>query len=335
MEKDLISKKEAFEIISNFSKVSALVIGDVMLDHYIFGKVQRISPEAPVPIVEVTKEKLSPGGAANVCVNISSLNSKVNLITIIGNDESANKLTELISNTNNININFIVRDSQYRTTQKTRIIAEHQQVVRVDHETKFEYSHSIKIKIKDNIKKAIDISDVIILSDYGKGVLSKDIIDYSINCAKRKKLPIFVDPKVEHFMSYKKVTSMTPNIQEAFGGMRKLEISRDDKAIEEIGREIIKKLSLETLIITRSEQGMSVFDNLSSKLKITHIPTSAKEVFDVTGAGDTVISVASISYVISKNILKSAILSNYAAGVVVSKIGSATVSPDELKKVFI
>ncbi|MCX7905080.1 MAG: D-glycero-beta-D-manno-heptose-7-phosphate kinase [Elusimicrobiales bacterium] len=334
MENLLYLKDEIFEIISNFSKVSALVIGDVMLDHYVFGKVRRISPEAPVPVVEVTKEKFLPGGAANVCANIASLGSKVNLITVIGEDSIANKVIELTSSINNINTSFVLLDSNYHTIQKTRIIAEHQQVVRVDYETKFEYYHSIKNKIKDNIKKAIEISDVVILSDYGKGILSKDIIAFSIYHARKKNIPIFVDPKIEHFLAYRNVTSMTPNIQEAFGGMRKIEKARDDKAIEEIGKKIIKKLSLKTLIITRSEQGMSVFDNSSSKLKITHIPTTAKEVFDVTGAGDTVISVAAISYVVSKDILKSAFLSNYAAGIVVSKIGAATVNQDELKKVF-
>lgn len=330
---NLLSKKEALTIISEFEKVTVGVIGDVMLDKYIFGKVRRISPEAPVPVVEVVKEKITPGGAANVCANISALGAKVNLVSVVGDDPSSTILTELLSLMNNINTKFIINKPQHKTTEKIRIIAEHQQVARVDHEVKLEYSPTLRLKIKDNIKKVIESSDIIILSDYGKGVLSKDIIQFCIMYSKVKNIPIFVDPKIEHFTSYKGVTSMTPNIAEAFGGMRKLE-NRDEKAIENIGKEIVRKLSLKTLIITRSEQGMSVFNKTSNGVKITHIPTAAKEVFDVTGAGDTVISVTAMAYVVSKDILKSAIIANYAAGIVVSKIGSATVTPQELKRIF-
>lgn len=329
----LLPKKEAIRIISKFSSVRVGVVGDVILDKYIFGKVRRISPEAPVPVVEVTREKMTPGGAANVAANISALGAKVNLVSIVGDDTSGTILRDILSLTSNINTDLIIVKSQHKTTEKTRIIAEHQQVARVDHEIKLEYTPSLRAKIKENIKKAVENSDIIILSDYGKGVLSKDIIDFAINCAKEKEIPIFVDPKIEHFMFYKGVTSMTPNIQEAFGGMRRLE-NREEKAIEMIGKEIVKKLSLKTLIITRSEDGMSVFENTTREITITHIPTVAKEVFDVTGAGDTVVSVASLSYVVSKDILKSAIIANHAAGIVVGKIGSATITPEELKRVF-
>ncbi|MEM4368381.1 MAG: D-glycero-beta-D-manno-heptose-7-phosphate kinase [Candidatus Anstonellales archaeon] len=329
----LLSHKEALSIISEFEKVTVGVIGDVMLDKYIFGKAKRISPEAPVPIVEVIREKLTPGGAANVSANISALGAKVNLVSVIGDDPSATKLTQLLSLMNNINTEFIINKPQHKTTEKIRIIADHQQVARVDHEVKLEYTHTLRLKIKDNIKKVIENSNIIVLSDYGKGVLSRDVIEFCITYAKKKNIAVFVDPKIEHFISYKGVTSMTPNISEAFGGMRKLE-NREEKAIEKIGKEIVRKLSLKTLIITRSEEGMSVFDKTSKGIKITHIPTAAKEVFDVTGAGDTVISVAAMAWVVSRDILKSAVIANYAASIVVSKIGSATVTPQELKRIF-
>lgn len=330
----ILTSKEAFSIIDNFNKVAVTVIGDVMLDRYIFGKVRRISPEAPVPVVEVTAEKTNPGGAANVCANISSLNGRVNLVSILGEDNVANQLIEVISLMKNVNCQYLVFDKNQLTTQKTRVIAEHQQVVRFDHEKKIEYSSKLKLKIKENIVKATNDSHAFILSDYGKGVLSKDIIEFAISLCRKKRIPVFVDPKIEHFMSYKGVTSMTPNVQEAFGGMRRLE-ARDDKSIEFIGKEIIKKLSLKTLIITRSERGMSVFDNSDGNLKITHLPTVAKEVFDVTGAGDTVISVATLSYVITRDILKSAFISNHAASIVVSKIGAVSITQEELKGAFI
>ncbi|MGC8867577.1 MAG: bifunctional heptose 7-phosphate kinase/heptose 1-phosphate adenyltransferase, partial [Elusimicrobiales bacterium] len=226
---------------------------------------------------------------------------------------------------------FIIEINSYSTTEKTRIVAEHQQVVRVDNEQKLILSSSTKAKLRENIKKVIDDSDVIILSDYGKGIFSKDIIEFSISLSKKKNVAVFVDPKIEHFMAYRGATSLTPNLHEAFLGMRRIE-NADEKAVEKIGKEIINKLSLPSLIITRSEQGMSVFEKRLSSINITHIPTVAKEVFDVTGAGDTVISVVSLSYAVCGDILKSSIIANYAAGIVVSKIGAASVTISELKE---
>lgn len=333
MENPYISRKEAVDIINSIRKVNVGVVGDVMLDRYIFGRVKRISPEAPVPVVEVTKEKVLCGGAANVCANISSLGANVKIASITGDDKSAKLLREILDSMNGVSADLMIEDAGCITTEKTRVIAEHQQVVRVDKEQKLIYSKSLKLKFKDKIRKIVSDSDVIILSDYGKGVLSKDIIEYTVELSRRKKIPVFVDPKIEHFPLYKKVTSMTPNVSEAFGGMRRME-NRDVKEIEKIGREILKKLSLPTLIITRSEDGMSVFERSNSSVKITHIPTAAKEVFDVTGAGDTVISVVSVCYAVCRDILKSAIIANYAAGIVVSKIGAATVTPDELMEVL-
>jgi rfaE bifunctional protein kinase chain/domain len=328
----MVDKEKLLKVLDLFNKKDKTisVIGDLILDRYIIGKVRRISPEAPVPVVEVTNEKKSFGGAANVANNISSAGGKVRLISIVGNDRSGENLFSMLREKKLIDTSYIIVDEKQKTTEKIRIIAEHQQVVRVDREIKYTYNSNTSKKIKELIEKSAKETDAFLLSDYGKGILSKEIIEYSIKTANRFNIPIFVDPKIEHFSSYKYTTSMTPNVNEAFSGMRSIPSYRQED-VEMMGKKIVQKLNLKSLIITQSENGMTVFDNFEKKLKITHIPTKAKEVFDVTGAGDTVISILALSYSITKDILISAIIANYAAGIVVSKLGTATVSIDELK----
>jgi rfaE bifunctional protein kinase chain/domain len=328
----MVDKEKLLKVVDLFNKKDKTisVIGDLILDRYIIGKVRRISPEAPVPVVEVTNEKKSFGGAANVANNISVAGGKVRLISIVGNDESGETLFSMLKEKKLIDTSYIIVDEKQKTTEKIRIIAEHQQVVRVDREIKYTYNSNTSKKIKELIEKSAKETDAFLLSDYGKGILSKEIIEYSIKTANRFNIPIFVDPKIEHFSSYKYITSMTPNVNEAFSGMRSIPSYRQED-VEMMGKKIVQKLNLKSLIITQSENGMTVFDNFEKKLKITHIPTKAKEVFDVTGAGDTVISILALSYSITKDILISAIIANYAAGIVVSKLGTATVSIDELK----
>jgi rfaE bifunctional protein kinase chain/domain len=328
----MVDKEKLLKVVDLFNKKDKTisVIGDLILDRYIIGKVRRISPEAPVPVVEVTNEKKSFGGAANVANNISVAGGKVRLISIVGNDESGETLFSMLKEKKLIDTSYIIVDEKQNTTEKIRIIAEHQQVVRVDREIKYTYNSNTSKKIKELIEKSAKETDAFLLSDYGKGILSKEIIEYSIKTANRFNIPIFVDPKIEHFSSYKYITSMTPNVNEAFSGMRSIPSYRQED-VEMMGKKIVQKLNLKSLIITQSENGMTVFDNFEKKLKITHIPTKAKEVFDVTGAGDTVISILALSYSITKDILISAIIANYAAGIVVSKLGTATVSIDELK----
>jgi D-beta-D-heptose 7-phosphate kinase/D-beta-D-heptose 1-phosphate adenosyltransferase len=328
----MVDKEKLLKVVDLFNKKDKTisVIGDLILDRYIIGKVRRISPEAPVPVVEVTNEKKSFGGAANVANNISAAGGKVRLISIVGNDRSGETLFSMLREKKLIDTSYIIVDEKQKTTEKIRIIAEHQQVVRVDREIKYTYNSKTSKKIKELIEKSAKETDAFLLSDYGKGILSKEIIEYSIKTANKFNIPIFVDPKIEHFSSYKYITSMTPNVNEAFSGMRSIP-SYKQEDVEMMGKKIVQKLNLKSLIITQSENGMTVFDNFEKKLKITHIPTKAKEVFDVTGAGDTVISILALSYSITKDILISAIIANYAAGIVVSKLGTATVSIDELK----
>lgn len=313
-------------LISKFRKQKILVVGDVMVDKFVWGKVSRISPEAPVPVVEVTRESHAFGGSGNVANNLTSLGAQVYLVGVIGNDIVGEQLKNDLIN-KNILVDGIICDSSRPTSIKTRIIAQHQQVVRVDKEVKGVFSREIENKLVSKIEEIIKDSDAMIISDYGKGVISQPILKKAISLAHKQGIPITVDPKIEHFLNYKRVSCITPNLSEAIAGMRSLEVS-DDKDIFELGNKILKKLNSESVLMTRGEKGMTLFEPGG---KITHIPTRAKEVFDVTGAGDTVIATFTLAIAAKANFVEAAEISNFAAGVVVGKIGTATVSQDELR----
>ncbi|MCP2519386.1 D-glycero-beta-D-manno-heptose-7-phosphate kinase [Candidatus Aminicenantes bacterium AC-335-A11] len=315
-----INFERAHSIIKNFEKKRIAILGDIMLDQYIIGKVSRISPEAPVPVVEITSENYCLGGAGNVAHNLEALGAEYLLVGVIGNDNSGKKILDRVKNKKGI---FI--DKGRPTIVKTRIIAHHQHVVRVDREKKLPIPEKIEKEIINFLKK--EDYDGIIISDYSKGTITKSLMKSLLNFTSKNNIPVFVDPKVEHFNLYSPITLMTPNQFETEGIVNR-RINSDDE-IENAGREILSRITCEYLIITRGEKGMSVFmkDN-----KVIHIPTVAKEVYDVTGAGDTVIATASLSLLSGANILESAILANYAAGIVVGKLGTATVSREELLK---
>ncbi len=314
------------QFISRFNKQKILVLGDLMVDRFVWGKVSRISPEAPVPVVEVTRENNAFGGAGNVANNITSLGASAFLLGVVGSDMEAEQLKDGLR-AKNIDVEGIITDNARPTTIKTRIIAQHQQVVRVDKEVKGSFSEGIQSAICARLEDAASTADAIIISDYGKGVIDGPLLKRAIALAHRYRIPITVDPKIEHFMDYKKVTCITPNLMEAIGGMRYRDVS-DDKDIYELGRKILKKLSSDSVLITRGEKGMTLFEPGN---KIKHIPTRAKEVFDVTGAGDTVISVLTLSLAAGSKLGEAAELSNFAAGIVVAKLGTATATQDELR----
>jgi len=323
--------KQLEKIIDNFSNKKIAILGDLMIDRFIRGKVRRISPEAPVPVIEVSNETSTFGGAGNVANNILSLGAIPCIISVIGDDYNGRELLDMFYY-RKIKTDYIISHKNQKTIEKTRIIAEHQQVARVDKEIKFKYEKDIREKILENLKLSIkEGCKALILSDYGKGILVPDIIDESISICRKNKIPVFVDPKIEHFKMYKKATSMTPNLMEAFSGMRMIEKSEQEEVIK-LGEDIIRELELESLIITQGENGMTVFEKEHGKIKNTHIPSKAKEVFDVTGAGDTVISCLTLSYISYRSILTSAIIANYAAGIVVGKLGTAVTTQEELKK---
>lgn len=307
---------------------SILVVGDTMVDRFVWGKVSRISPEAPVPVVEVTKETQTLGGAGNVANNITSLGAKAYIITVIGNDLDGLCMKEMLKN-KNINTDFVIVDKQRPTTLKTRIVASNQQVVRVDKEIKGFFSGKTEVSILKNIDEIIKKVDGVIISDYAKGIVTDKVLKKIITLAKKKKIPVTVDPKVENFKKYKHITCMTPNTKEAIDGMNAQHQGiKTDEDIARLGKKILKLLQSQSVLITRGEKGMTIIE----KNKITHIPTRAKEVYDVTGAGDTVIATMTLALAAKWKLVEAAEIANFAAGIVVGKVGTATVTVDEIIK---
>lgn len=306
-----------------FKGIRILVIGDIVLDRYIWGKVSRISPEAPVPIVEVTSDSFLLGGAANVANNIVALGGRASVTGVIGNDRAGEVVKDLLRERN---IELAIFEDSRPTTVKTRVIAHNQQVVRFDKEDKSTIYGKVLRKMIDYIKGSLREFDAVILSDYKKGVISKALIREVLKVSKPAKKFIAVDPKVGHFHLYKGVSIITPNLSEAAHGSG-IEIT-DEGSLERAGRVLLKKLSCEAVLITRGEEGMTLFtDN-----KITHIPTVARHVYDVTGAGDTVIATFTLSRAAGATLEEAAVIANHAAGIVVGEVGTAVATPDKLRQ---
>ncbi|HOK40357.1 MAG TPA: D-glycero-beta-D-manno-heptose-7-phosphate kinase [bacterium] len=314
---------ELKNIINNFKKISVLIIGDIIFDEYIWGEVNRISPEAPVPVVNVKKITYALGGAANVAKNISELANKVYLCGIIGDDEYGERIKKIIKE-NNIISDYIIIDNSRPTIRKTRVLAQSQQVVRIDNEKIEAINLDIEKQIINYTHKILPDINVVILSDYAKGLLTSSLIKKIIFIAKKNNKILVVDPKVENFNYFKQADIMTPNKSEASRGIG-ITI-KNDVSLYKAGKTILKKLKLNALLITRSEEGMSLFYNN----KIYNIPTEAQEVYDVTGAGDTVSAILSLALGTGADYLNSAIISNCAAGIVVKEIGCASVTKKQL-----
>ncbi len=294
-----------------------------MLDEYIEGKVERISPEAPVPVVEAKEVKLKPGGAANVVANLLSLGAKVKALGVIGKDEAGEKLKELLKETG-AEVDKLITDASRPTTRKTRIIASSQQLLRVDWECREEISKEVKRELLSYLRENYEKYDAVIISDYGKGVITEEL--FKLTGKIKETVPVLLDPKEKNFKVYRNITTMTPNIKETFQAV-KIEPTTDEKA-QEAGRRLIKKFNLDFAVITRSEKGMSVI----TKERAKHIPTRAKQVYDVTGAGDTVISAFTLALVSGATPFEAAEVANLAAGIVVGKVGTATVKVEEIKE---
>lgn len=320
-------QKRLLEIVNRFWKSKVLVIGDIMLDEYIWGKVWRISPEAPVPVVHVKETSCMPGGAGNVARNITAFKGKALLVGMIGNDLYGSTLLKCISK-QGISTKGILISRKKSTIVKTRIIAHHQQVVRVDKELNSLPGRDQIKKIKEKIKELIPLSSVIILEDYGKGIITQELLDYVKTISKKENKKIILDPKKGHQLQYSGITLITPNLEEAYS-MVGLEYTNDfnQNQVEEIGKTILSKWDLPTLLLTMGEHGMMVFQK-SKKPKL--IPTEAKEVYDVSGAGDTVVGVVALALASGADIYEASILSNIAAGIVVGKLGTAVVTEEEL-----
>jgi D-beta-D-heptose 7-phosphate kinase/D-beta-D-heptose 1-phosphate adenosyltransferase len=327
MKNDL--KARLLELVNKFSGVRVLVIGDLMVDEHIFGEVNRISPEAPVPVVLVKKVNRVPGGAGNVANNLNQLGVNTYICGVIGKNDEYGKFLIKYFKKNGINSDGLFFSDKKGTIVKTRIIAHQQQLCRVDREDSLPIDEKMVKEIIKYVKRIIKEIDAILLSDYRKGVLIPALITEIIKIANDNSKIISVDPKVEHFMYYKNVDLITPNHYEASDGI-KMKINNQED-VYKVGKVIMKKLNLKSLIITQSKDGMTVFEK---NKKPRHIPTNALQVYDVTGAGDTVISVATASLAAKANILESAILANYAAGIVVGKVGTAPVTKNELLTVL-
>ena len=314
------------KIIRGLKDRNILVIGDIILDHYIWGKVSRISPEAPVPVVEVTREEFLLGGAANVAHNIVSLGGRASVIGINGQDIAGEALMNILRQ-RGVNVDGIFTENR-PTTVKTRVVAHNQQVVRFDREDRKYVDGKILKGILAYINSVLFRYDAVIVSDYQKGMISSELISDIVKKTKSRDMFIAVDPKVGHFDFYKGVSLITPNLMEASSGSN-TEI-RDDNTLLKAGRSLIKKLSCKAVLITRGEQGMSLFE----KNKVTHIPTVARKVYDVTGAGDTVISAFTLACASGANMEEAAVIANHAAGIVVGEVGTAVATPEQLLKSF-
>lgn len=323
------ARRRLRELVDRFASNRILVCGDLMLDHYIRGRVSRISPEAPVPIVQVKSENHVPGGAGNVCMNVAALGASVSVLSVVGAEAAGETLLSDLRD-KGVDTSAVIQDPERQTSQKVRIIGEHQQLLRYDRETTETLPKRLESRLIQSMAALAPRCHAIIISDYGKGVVTPALLAEGIRAARKQGIPITVDPKVEHFRRYKGVDCITPNMHEAWAGMR-LMPREGEEAVRDLGWKILRALRAHSVLITRGEKGMTLFENSNVPRSLTHIPTQAKEVFDVTGAGDTVVSVLSLALASGGTKRQAAVMSNYAAGIVVGKLGTATVSVPELK----
>lgn len=326
-------RKKLESILKNFPRIKLLVVGDIMMDRSILGKVSRISPEAPVPVIIAEAEDFNLGGAANVAHNIRSLGGVVSLCGILGDDENGRKIYGRIAE-RGIQTQGIFFEQGRQTTVKTRIIAHHphyQQLVRVDQETTDHPKTSTFRNLAKFLTEKMDDFDGVVFSDYGKGLLTRRLIQTIISRARQSKKLIMVDPKVKNFFFFKGATVITPNTNEASEASR-IPVT-DQVSVEKIGRSLLKRLKCDALVITQGEKGMTIFERDQRPYPV---PTVAKEVYDVTGAGDTVIGTMALALGTGPrvSVKDAASLANYAAGIVVGKVGTAIVSSQELLKVI-
>jgi len=309
-----------FDFPSN--QLNILVIGDLMLDHYLWGSTDRISPEAPVQIIDIQKETLVLGGAGNVINNLASLGANVSIASVIGSDAAGLELIKMLDK-KNIDCSNVIMDEKRKTSRKNRIIASRQQVLRYDEESRDDISKNSANKLFKSIELTIDCYDIVLLSDYGKGVLTQELTRTLISMMRSKNIRVLVDPKGRDYSKYSGAFLLTPNKKEAALSTN-IDII-DDKSLKEAGYKLKNDLNIDISMITLGEDGISLFDNEMSK-----IPTHAKEVFDVTGAGDTVLASLGFALGYNKTIYEAAEFANYAAAVVVGKIGCATTTINEI-----
>ncbi len=320
--------EKLIRLIDEFRKSTVLVLGDIIMDEYIWGDVSRISPEAPVPVVDVTQETKMLGGAANVVNNIASLGGQAILCGVVGNDRTGQTIIEKIEA-----LGFpawgIIKSSNRPTTIKSRIVAQSQQVVRFDRESKKPISKEETSTLLSFIARAKNDIDAVLVSDYDKGVISAGIISGLKELCRGSRIILAVDPKPNHFEYYREIDVITPNHHEAAAFCRIPIV--DQESMMQAGIFMLTQLKCRSVLITQGKDGMTLFEQND---EITHIPTVARKVFDVTGAGDAVISAFCLGLAAGMDFKSAATLSNFAAGIVVGEVGTSTVKAEELKQVI-
>ena len=315
-------------LLGKFHRGHLLVVGDFMLDRFIWGDVERISPEAPVPVLRVISESYRLGGAANVTHNIRTLGGKVTACGVMGRDETGKRLLQGLQAIG-ISTKGVFVESHFQTTQKSRIIAHprHQQIVRLDRENHGEIRRSVLQKIRQFVAKQIDRCDGIVISDYGKGVIHRELLELIANLVAEKHCFCVADPKRENFSAYRNPTLVTPNREEASQASG-IEI-RDEASLREAGRRLLQMWQAKAVLITRGPEGMSLF---RPGREIRHFSTEPREMFDVTGAGDTVVAACSLALASGSTYEEAAVIANLAAGIVGDEVGTVAVPLAKLRK---
>jgi D-beta-D-heptose 7-phosphate kinase/D-beta-D-heptose 1-phosphate adenosyltransferase len=325
-----VGVKHLVGLIRRFSQVRVLVVGDIMLDHFVWGSVRRISPEAPVPVVQLTREELRAGGAGNVATNVAALGGRAAACGIVGRDAAGERLGDALRAVK-VATDGIVVARAGETTQKTRIIAHHQQVVRLDRESNGGPDLASARRVREFVLRRRSEYDVIIVSDYGKGAVGPDLLGALAEAHARTAFIWLIDPKRANFAHYRRATLMKPNREEAAeaAGMD----IRDAASLREAGARLLERWEAGAVLISRGEQGMALFKPGAGRrrLSIEEFPTVAREVFDVTGAGDTVLATCALALGAGGTLEEATVLANHAAGIVVGKIGTATVGAAELR----
>ena len=319
-----LTRERAKTLTAGFEGKRIVVLGDLMLDEFIWGRVRRISPEAPVPVVEVDRQTSALGGAGNVVSNLVALGASPQPVGVLGDDVDAERLRSAFGDLG-VSANELIVDGARPTTVKTRIIAHNQQVVRADRESRAPIAAAVEDRVVDAFRDELERADAVVVSDYGKGLLTPRLLSQALSAARKKELIVCLDPKMRSFVHYQPVTVITPNNQEAADASG-IAIE-DESALIEAGRRLLASIDCRAVLVTRGEEGMTLFTEGGA---FTHIPTVAREVYDVTGAGDTVIGTLAVALASGASLEEAAVLANHAAGVVVGKVGTASVTREEL-----
>lgn len=324
LEAELRRHRRALRAIQHPAHV--LVVGDIILDRYLFGSIERLSPEAPVPVLDVEGDRLILGGAANVAANLHSLGARVTLCGLTGRDRDRKRLLKLMEETG-LESGGLIADGSRPTSVKTRVIGQNQQIVRLDHESRHNCSGPPLRKLRELVGTLWEDLDAVVVSDYGKGVITPKLLDELRSLRRKRPRPVVVDPKDIHFQHYREFTIITPNQAEAsLGAGFKI---KDETTLNAAGKGLLESLGLEALLITLGSEGMALFQRDRGVMRI---PTRAQEVFDVTGAGDTVSSVIAMALARGVSFEESAHLANFAAGVVVGIFGTAAVTAEGIRR---